>query len=131
MPHWQVGGDVRGLAQDVGDRMPVLLGDRHVHPRHQREVERHVALVAVAEIGQHVLGPLVGLGEQHPAGKVPVDLGADPLQDRVGLGQVLVVRAVALDQIGDRVEAQPVDAHLEPEAQHAQDLDASPADCRS
>ncbi len=121
-----VGRDVRGLAQDVGDRMPVLLRDRHVHPRHHREVERHVALVAVAEIGQHVLGPLVGLRQQHPMGKVPVDLGADPLQHRVRLRQVLVVGALALDQVGDRVEAQPVDAHLQPEPQHAQDLDQHP-----
>ena len=58
-------GDVRRLAHDVGDREAVLLRDRHVHARHQREVERHVAFVAVAEILLRVLRPLVGLGEQH------------------------------------------------------------------
>ena len=57
---------------------------------------------------------------------MPVDLGADALQHGVGLRQVLVVGAVALDQIRDRVEAQPVDAHLEPELQDAQDLDHHP-----
>ena len=123
--------DVRRLAQDVGHRVPVLLGDRHVHARHHREVERHVALVAVAEIRQHVLRPLVGLGEQHAPGEMPVDLGADALQDGVGLGQVLVDRALALDQIGDRVEAQAVDAHLQPEVQDAQDLAQYAAGCRS
>ena len=91
-------GDVRRLAHDVGDRVPVLLRQRHVHARHQREVERHVAFVALAEIGPRVLRPLVGLGEQHAVGIVRVDLGADRLQDVVRLRQVLVVRALALDR---------------------------------
>ena len=83
---------------------------RHVHARHQREVERHVAFVAVAEIVLGVLRPLVGLGQQHAAGIVRVELGADRLQDVVRLGQVLVVGALALDQVGHGVEPQPVDA---------------------
>ena len=29
-------------------------------------MERHVAFVAVAEIGDGVFGPLIGLGEKHP-----------------------------------------------------------------
>ena len=33
----------------------------------------------------------------------------------MGLGQVLVVGALALDQVGHRVEPQPVDAEVEPE----------------
>ncbi len=123
--------DVRGLAQNVGDRMPVLLGDRHVHPRHHGKVERHVALVAVAEIGQHVFRPLVGLGEQHPAGEIPVHLGPDALQDRMRLGQVLVDRAVALDQIRDRIEAQAVDPHVQPDSAGCAGSRAAPADCRS
>ena len=113
-------GDLRGLADDVGDRVPVGLRQRHVHPRHQREVEAHVALVALAEVGAGVLGPLVGLGEQHAVGVVPVELGADRLQDVVGLGQVLVVGSLALDEVGDGVEPQAVDAHVEP---HPHDLE--------
>ncbi len=38
----------------------------------------------------------------------------------MGLGQVLVAGALALDQIGHRVEPQPVDAHIEPEPHHRQ-----------
>ena len=57
-------GDVRRLAEDLDDRMPILLAYRHEHARHQREVERHVAFVAVAEVGPHVGRPLVGLGEE-------------------------------------------------------------------
>ena len=44
---------------------------------------------------------------------------ADPLEDRVRLGQVLAVGALALDEIGNRVEPQAVDAHVEPEAHDA------------
>ncbi|MEJ1968368.1 MAG: hypothetical protein WDN03_06990 [Rhizomicrobium sp.] len=111
---------VRRLPHDVHDREAVLLRDRHIHARHQREVEQHVALVAVAEIGLHVLRPLVGFGKQHAAGIVRVDLRADALQNSMRLRQVLVVGALALDQIGHRVEAQPVDADLEPEAHDRQ-----------
>ena len=96
-----------------------------------RKVERHVAFVAVAEIGPRVLGPLVGLGEQHPAREMLVHLGADALQDGVGLGQVLVDGAVALDQVRDGVEAQPVDPHVQPEVQHPQDLAQDASGCRS
>ena len=46
----------------------VLAADRHEEPRHDRELERHVALVAVAEVVDDVLRPLVRLGEQHAVG---------------------------------------------------------------
>jgi hypothetical protein len=114
-------GDLRRLAHDVGDREAVLARQRHVHARHQREVERHVAFVALAEIVLGVFRPLVRLGEQHPARIGPVELGADPPQHLVGLGEVLVVRALPLDQVGHRIEPQPVDAEVEPEAHHAED----------
>ncbi len=57
-------GNVGRLRHDLDDRVAVLLRDRHVHARHQREVIRHVAFVAVAEVLAHVLRPLVGLGQQ-------------------------------------------------------------------
>ena len=53
------------LLQDVDDREAILHLQRHEEPRHDGEVEVHVALVAVAEIRRGVLGPLVRLGEQH------------------------------------------------------------------
>ena len=83
-------------------------------------MEAHVALVTLAEIGAGVLGPLVRLGQQHPVGEMLVQIGTDGLQDVMRLGQVLVVGAVAFDQIGDRIQAQPVHAHLQP---HAHDLE--------
>ena len=37
----------------------------------------------------------------------------------MGFGEVLVVGAVALDQVGDRIQAQAVDAKIEPKAHDA------------
>ena len=108
------------LRDDVDDREAVLHADRHEQARHQRKVEGHVALVAGAEVGDRVLGPLVGLGEQH-AVRVPlVDVPPEFLQKRVRLGKVLARRAVALVQVRHRVQPQPVDALVEPEVDHAQ-----------
>src|SRR3546814_18848173 len=59
-------GDRWGLGQDLGDRMALLTAHRHVHARHQREVEAHVALVAVgAEVVDDILRPLVEIGRAH------------------------------------------------------------------
>ena len=115
-------GDRRRLADDVGDRVAVLAREAHEDARHQREVERHVAFVSFAEIGARVLGPLIGLRQQHAVRIALVDLRPEPLQDLVGLGQVLVVGPVALDEIGHGIQAQAVDPHVEPEPQDAQDV---------
>ena len=55
----------RRLLEDVDDRKAILHVHRHEHARHDREVKGHVAFVAVAEIGDRVFRPLVGLGQQH------------------------------------------------------------------
>ena len=106
----------------IGKRSSMCM--RHEQPRHEREVEGHVALVAVAEVGDGVLGPLVGLGEQHAVGVAARRCGArSSLQEGVRLGQVLAVGALALVEVGHGVEPQAVDAHLEPEVD---DREASP-----
>ncbi len=117
-----VGRDGRGLGQDVEDGEAVLELDRHEHARHQREVEVHVAFVAGTEVRRRVGGPLVGLGQQHAIVELGVDVAAQVAQEAVGLGQVLAAGAGALEQVGHRVEAQAVDAELEPEVDHAQHL---------
>ncbi len=108
-------GDLGGAVHDLDDRGAVLAAQGHEHPRHHREVEGHVALVAVAEVGDDVGRPLVGLGQQQPARVLLVDLLADPLQELMGLGEVLAVGALALEQVRHGVEAEPVKAHVEPE----------------
>ena len=113
--------NLRRLAHDVGDRMTVLLRQRHIDARHQGKVERHVAFVALPEISRRLLRPDIGLGEQHAVGIAGIDRGPDLLDDRMRLGQVLACRPLALDEIGDGVEAQAVDPHVEPEAHHVED----------
>ncbi len=109
-----VGRNVRRLPENVGDRKAVLLGDRHVDSRHQRKVIGHVAFVAVAEIRADVLRPLIGLGEKELAGCIRIERGPHLLDDRVGLREILVVGSFALAQIWNGVQAEPVDAEIEP-----------------
>jgi hypothetical protein len=111
-------GDLRRLLEDVDDREAVLHLDRHEEARHQGEVERHVALVAAAEVLGGVLGPLVGLGEEQPVGEALVDVAAQVLQELVGLGEVLAARAGPLVEVGHGVQPQPVDAQPEPVVDH-------------
>ena len=106
-------GDGRGLLQHVHDGEAVLGLDAHEHARHEREVEGGVALVsrAGAEIGHRVLRPLVRLRQQHPPGVPLVHVPAQLAQEGVGLGQVLAVGPLPLEEVGDGVQAQPVHAH--------------------
>ena len=82
----------RRLLENVDDREAILHLQRHEHSRHEREVELHVALVALAEIGHGIFRPLIGLGEQHPIGELRIDVRAQLAEEGVGLGQVLAVR---------------------------------------
>jgi hypothetical protein len=116
----RAGRQRRRLAHHVDDREAVLLVQREEQPRHQREVEVHVALVAGAEVRGGVGRPLVGLGQEHPIGVARVDVGPQRAQERVGLGQVLAGGAVALVQVGDGVEPDPVDAAAEPEVERGE-----------
>ena len=112
----------RRALDDVDERLAILEPQRHEHARHDREVERHVELVARAEVRADVLGPHVGLGQQHLAREVRVQPRAQLLEHGVGLGQVLAGRALALDEIGHGVDAEPVDAEIEPELHDLPDL---------
>ena len=115
-------GDGRGLRHDVGDGEAVFLAEGHVDARHEREVEGHVALVAIAEVGADIGGPHVGFGEDEAVFVFGVDDGADVLDLDVGLGDVFAAGSVALDEVGDGVEAEAVDAHVHPEAHGVEDF---------
>ena len=58
-------GNLRGLLEDVDDGKAVFHAQGHEHAGHQGKVEGHVAFVPLAEVGRGVLGPLVGLGQEH------------------------------------------------------------------
>ena len=79
-------------------------------------MKAHVAFVAVAEVLDDVLGPLVGLGQQHLARVKRVDFLAQPPQVLVSLGQVFAVGAVALEKVRHSIEAETVEADVEPVA---------------
>jgi hypothetical protein len=113
-------GDVRRALEDLVDRRGHLAAHRHEHARHDGEVEGHVALVAVAEVLHDVLGPLVGLREQHPVGVLGVHRRAHLLEEGVRLGEVLPVGPRALVEVRHGVEAEAVQAEVEPEAQGVQ-----------
>ena len=120
-----VRGDGRRLLEDLRDRVARLAPHCHEDARHHGEVEAHVALVAagleVPEVVHDVGGPLVRLGQQH-ASRIPlVDVLAHLAQHRVGLREVLAVRPLALVEVGDRVEAEAVDAEVQPERQGVED----------
>ncbi len=74
--------------------------------------------VAFAEIRSRVFWPLVGFCQEHAVRVVGVDLGANRLEHPVGLGQVLIVGTVALDQVRDGIQAQAIDPEVEPEAHY-------------
>ncbi len=107
-------GNRRRLLEDIQDRKAVLHVDAHEQPRHDRKMERRVALVAVAEIRDGVLRPLVGFGQQHPSGKSLVDVLPELFQKRVRLRQIFAVGAFALVEIGNRVQPHTIDARLQP-----------------
>jgi hypothetical protein len=85
-------------------------------------MERHLALVAIAEIRANVGRPLVRFREDEAVGVVGVDCSADGLDDGMRLRQVFAGGAVALQQIGNGVHAQRVHAHIQPEAHGLQDF---------
>jgi hypothetical protein len=88
--------DWRRLIEDVDDRKTVLHLEGHEHPRHEREMKIHVRLIAFAEVGDRVLGPLVRFREQHAAAEFRIDVRAQLHEILVGLAQVLAARPFAL-----------------------------------
>ena len=107
--------DVRRLLDDFNDGITILLGDRHVNARHQGEVIGHLALIAIAEVLPHIFRPLIGFSQQETVLIGVIDGCAQPLDDRVGFAQVLVVGALPFDEIRNGVEPKAVDSHVEPE----------------
>jgi len=113
--------NIGGLAQDVDDGLRRFLADSHEDARHHREVESHLAFVAVAEVLDDLVGHLVGLGEEETTGVLFVEKLAHALDEFVRFRQVFAVRSFSLVQVGNGVEADTVHAEAEPEADHVED----------
>ncbi|MNX75929.1 hypothetical protein D3C86_1074200 [compost metagenome] len=117
-----VGRDIGSLAEDPLQGLAALLLEGQVHARHDREVEGDVQLVPVAEVGTHVLGPLVGLAEHDGLGVVRVHVGAQLLEVKVGPRQVLAVGALFLEEVGDGVRPETIEPHVHPELEDVEHL---------
>ena len=106
--------DVRRLRHDVRNRQAIFLAECHVHARHQRKVEGHVALIAIAEVRTHICRPLVGLGENHATFVPFIDRRANLLDRRVRLRKIFAIGAIAFDEVWNGIHAQSIDAHIQP-----------------
>ena len=89
--------EIGRVGHDRPDVIGMTSGERHVEAGHQREVEVHMALVAVSEVLDGVLGPLIRLRQQQRVWKLAVDQGSNFLEEGMGLGEVLAVGSDAFE----------------------------------
>ena len=106
------------VGQHLDDRLGLLLAQGVVEPRHDGEVEAHLALrrLLAAEVVDDLGRRLVGLGEQDASGVLLVDHGAQRREELVRAWEVLAVGALLLVEVGHGVEPEAVDAEVHPEA---------------
>ena len=116
--------DLRCVGENVDDRSRSLLAQRVEEPRHRREVEAHLALrrLQSAEVVDDLGRRLVGLGQQDPTRILGIDHGSQVGDERVRLREVLAVGSLLLEEVGDRVEPEPVDAEIHPEPHDVEHL---------
>ena len=81
------------MFEHVDDRLAIFTSHSHEQPRHEREVEGHVKLVAVPEVGTYIAGPLIGLGQKHTPFIPLVDAAPNFFQVPMRLRQVFIVGA--------------------------------------
>ena len=85
-------------------------------------MEGHLALVTVTEVLDDVVRPLIGLAQQDTSRVLLVDHRAQLFEDLVGSRQVLAARSLGLDEVGDGVETETVDAQVHPESDGVEHL---------
>ncbi len=95
------------------------------------KVERHMALIAIAEVVEHVGGPLIGLSQQHPVAVMLVHLLAGTFEDLVALRQVLAVGPFAFDEVGMASNRMPSTPMSSQNRMTSKTSRGGPADCRS
>ncbi len=105
-------GNRRRLFQHVDDGSTIFHSDGDEHPGHHRKVEGHMGLVSLSEVSGSILGPLVGLGQQHWVFELPVYVAPQLLQEDVSLGQVLAVRPLPFIKVRHGIKAKPIHAEF-------------------
>ena len=76
----------------------------------------------ITEIVDDVRRPLVGLGQQDGVRVLHVQHLATPLEELVGLRQVLAVGALFLEEVGHRVQSETIEPEVQPESQRIDHL---------
>ena len=77
-----------------------------------------MAFVSFSEVFDCIVRPLICLRQQHSVRVFRVDMCAELFQDLMGFRQVFAAGPLALNQVGDCVEAKSVDSEIEPEIDH-------------
>jgi len=108
--------------QNVDDWRLVAALQSHEESRHDWEVETYVKLIAIAEVRQQILRPLIGLGDQDSVGILLVDQAAHLLEEFVRFGQILAIGPLALIEIGHSVGTKTVDTQIQPKTDDVEHL---------
>ena len=118
--------DGRRVGDHLDDRRWPLLAQGVVEPGHDREVEAHLALAPRwCRSSRPPRSGLVRLGQQYPAGVLLVDHGRRSARNPRP-AEVLAVGPLLLEEVGDRVEPEPVDAEVHPEPDDIEHLRSDP-----
>ena len=111
-----LGRDLRGVGQDLLEIGALAPGEAHVEAGHHREVEVHVALVAIAEVGgRHRRAIWLASASSTLSPYSASTVAPHLLEEGMGLGEVLAAGALPLVEVGDGIHAEPVETHVEPE----------------
>ncbi len=81
-----------------------------------------MALIAVAEILDRVLRPLIRLRQKHPVLVLCIYTGTQPPQKLMRLRQILAVCSLTLKEVRDCIEPHSIDTHIQPELHNTKEL---------
>ena len=115
--------DIGRLGEHVDEFAGVLGAQRVEDPRHDGEVERHVAfwLLLGAEEGGDLARPLVRLCDHDAARELEIDHGPQDLEEVVRRRLALSIALLRLVEVRDGIEPEAVDAHGHPEPDDLED----------
>ena len=108
--------DRRRLLEDLDHRHRLLSAHRHEHARHHRELERHVALVAVPKYSTTSAGHWFASASSTRSGYSASIVRRTRFRNSWVSGRFSQFGALTLEQVRHRVEPQAVEPEVEPVA---------------